>query len=187
LLSIPGDAFLIHDLTKPLRLNSRFDLALCLEVAEHLPRSAAEILVNSLVDAAPAVAFSAAIPFQCGSHHVNEQWQTYWAALFKSHHYDVFDCVRPLIWTNPRVDPWYAQNLLLFAERDSDAHRRLNDVPKPTLPIDVVHPRHYLSWADPRKTTARKSLISILGIPFGIINTLHRKASLLLDMLHPPA
>jgi 2-polyprenyl-3-methyl-5-hydroxy-6-metoxy-1,4-benzoquinol methylase len=37
LLEIPEERFLPHDLTKPVRLERRFDLVLCLEVAEHLP------------------------------------------------------------------------------------------------------------------------------------------------------
>jgi SAM-dependent methyltransferase len=56
--------FVAHDLRRPLRLSRRFDLAICLEVAEHLPAERATGLVADLVEAAPAVLFSAAIPGQ---------------------------------------------------------------------------------------------------------------------------
>src|SRR5690242_16630203 len=41
LLQIPPDRFLVRDLSKPLDLGRTFDLALCLEVAEHLPKESA--------------------------------------------------------------------------------------------------------------------------------------------------
>src|SRR5687768_2487400 len=73
-LEIPLDHFLAHDLAKPLRLSRKFDLVVCLEVAEHLPRSRADSLVDDLAALGSTVLFSAAIPFQGGTHHVNEQW-----------------------------------------------------------------------------------------------------------------
>src|ERR1700685_413165 len=78
-LRFPVARFLAHDLTTPLRLDRRFDLAISLEVAEHLPESAAAVFVKSLTDAADIVVFSAAIPLQSGPGHVNEQWPPYWA------------------------------------------------------------------------------------------------------------
>src|SRR5689334_7856178 len=37
MLKIPVERFLSHDLNTPIRLGRKFDLAVCLEVAEHLP------------------------------------------------------------------------------------------------------------------------------------------------------
>ncbi len=83
-------AFVAHDLSKP---GINFDnavvgvrveepsIALCLEVAEHLPCSAADGLIDILT-AHPVVAFSAAIPGQGGWGHKNERWQSWWAAKF---------------------------------------------------------------------------------------------------------
>jgi hypothetical protein len=47
-LRIPGDRLKLHDLTAPLNLDRRFDLALSLEVGEHLPPRAAPVLVRTL-------------------------------------------------------------------------------------------------------------------------------------------
>jgi SAM-dependent methyltransferase len=144
LLAIPRELFQAEDLTRPLVLNRRFDLAISLEVAEHLPAEVADSFVGSLVNAAPAVVFSAAIPEQDGFRHLNTQWPRYWAGLFASHRYRVVDCLRPQIWENEAVDFWYRQNLLVFAEDDVIAA-------SPTLqaergvrrPLDVVHPSHW--------------------------------------------
>ena len=74
LLQIPLEKFLPPDLSKPLQLDRRFDLAVSLEVAEHLPEECAATFVASLVALAPVVAFSAAISHQGGHQNVNEQW-----------------------------------------------------------------------------------------------------------------
>jgi SAM-dependent methyltransferase len=59
-----------------------FDLATCMEVAEHLPPAAAGAFVRALTELAPALLFSAAIPRQGGTGHINEQWPSDWARLF---------------------------------------------------------------------------------------------------------
>src|SRR5438552_2146277 len=85
LLQIPQDRFRAVDLAKPFSLGRVFDLAVCLEVAEHLPPDCASGFVKSLARLAPVVLFSAAIPKQGGNHHTNEQWPDYWAKLFGEH------------------------------------------------------------------------------------------------------
>src|SRR6266566_4538069 len=87
LLAIPDVQFLPLDITQPISLSRTFDLALCLEVAEHLEAKFADRLIASLVRLAPVILFSAAIPKQGGFHHVNEQWPDYWAAFFEKHGY----------------------------------------------------------------------------------------------------
>ena len=118
-LVIPSESFVTHDLSKPLELDRRFDLALSLEVAEHLPRASAPRFIATLVGLAPIVLFSAAIPGQGGTDHVNERWPDYWASLFAEHGFTPVDAIRPRIWTNAEVEPWYAQNILMFASRDA--------------------------------------------------------------------
>jgi SAM-dependent methyltransferase len=113
-LEIDRSLFEIADLTAPMKLDRTFDLAICLEVAEHLPQSAAATLVESLTRAAPAVVFSAAIPGQGGVNHINEQWQDFWVAEFAKHGYKAVDVIRPVIWQNPDIRYWYKQNILLF-------------------------------------------------------------------------
>ncbi|HEX3453762.1 MAG TPA: class I SAM-dependent methyltransferase [Gaiellaceae bacterium] len=110
----------------------RHDLALCLEVAEHLPPASAERLVASLTRAAPVIAFSAAIPGQDGFGHVNCQWPDYWRELFAAHGYQQYDVIRSRIWNDDRVVWWYAQNMFLYsATRSFEGD---------SIPERVVHP-----------------------------------------------
>jgi SAM-dependent methyltransferase len=113
-LQIPDQYFRVHDLRKALNLERKFDLCLCLEVAEHLPSNLAEQLVNSLTGISDAILFSAAIPLQGGEDHVNEQWPDYWVSLFKKKGYVMIDYLRNKIWMDEDVEWWYAQNILLF-------------------------------------------------------------------------
>jgi SAM-dependent methyltransferase len=113
-LEIPTDCFRAADLNRPLAVDQKFDLAVCLEVAEHIPPAAGAGLVKCLTQLAPVVLFSAAVPMQGGTHHVNEQWPDYWAAAFSGYRYKRIDAIRKLIWKNREVDWWYRQNVFLF-------------------------------------------------------------------------
>jgi SAM-dependent methyltransferase len=106
------------DVSRPLQLDRTFDLAIRLEVAEHLPPDAAGGFVQSLAGLAPVVLFSAAVPDQGGVGHLNEQWPSYWAELFTANGFAVVDCLRDRIWRDQRVEWWYRQNLLLFVRQD---------------------------------------------------------------------
>jgi SAM-dependent methyltransferase len=140
-LRIPQERFQVADLAKPTRIEGRFDLVVSLEVAEHLPPGSAEGFVEFLTSLGPVVAFSAAIPNQGGTGHVNEQWPDYWAELFAKRGYVPCDVVRQRIWNDERIAWWFRQNLLLFVDRE-----RLGRYPKlPERPnrevLPLVHPR----------------------------------------------
>ena len=140
-LLIPPQQFRAVDLNRPFQTPERYDLALCLEVAEHLPKRAARSLVAGLVSAAPAVLFSAAIPGQPGTHHVNPQFPEYWCRLFAEHGYLALDAVRPAICWDSRVEPWYRQNLILYVDRTYyEGSRRLRNF----LPVES--PEELLPW-----------------------------------------
>jgi hypothetical protein len=106
------------DLEKPLVLNRRFDLAICLETAEHVSPEAADVLVESLVRHAPVVLFSAAIPFQRGPGHVNEQWAYFWAKKFMKFRYGALDFLRCQFRFDEQILWWYRQNTILYVDFD---------------------------------------------------------------------
>jgi hypothetical protein len=145
-LAIPPELYLERDLTGGVELDRRFDLAVSLEVAEHLPADAAAGFVDSLVALAPAVLFSAAIPQQGGRNHVNEQWPDYWAEHFARHGYLPVDCIRPRIWDRPGVAFWYQQNILIFAEPsllEGNAKLKAEHELSRSRPLNLVHPDQF--------------------------------------------
>lgn len=113
----PGESeFMVADLTQPLELDRGFDLALCLEVVEHLPESSANLLVNTLTDLAPLVLFSSAHPGQGGQGHINERWPVYWQRRFSQHGFVALDIVRGPLCDNPVVLDCYRRNAMLYVE-----------------------------------------------------------------------
>ena len=137
-LRIPRDRFVAADLAAPFSVDRTFDLAVSLEVAEHLPLASASSFIEALVALAPAVLFSAAIPGQPGFDHVNTQWPEFWAALFAQHGYHPIDPVRPRIWLDERVDWWYRQNVILYLNHA--LHQKFDDGREAEALQRVVHP-----------------------------------------------
>jgi SAM-dependent methyltransferase len=132
LQNLKEEEFLATDLSFPFQLDRQFDLVICLEVAEHLKESSADTLITSLTCHSDAILFSAAIPFQGGQNHLNEQPPQYWIEKFEQHGYQVYDPIRPLVWDSPEVDVWYKQNMFLFSKKTLD-------LPVPAYK-HIVHP-----------------------------------------------
>ena len=151
MLVIPEQAFTPRDLEQPLNIGKKADLAVCLEVAEHLDSSKSEQLVGSLVEMAPVIFFSAAIPFQGGAHHVNEQWPDYWSKIFRKNGYVPVDCLRRKIWNDGRVSFFYAQNILIYVNKNKlteyqKLKREIEAGYNEALPF--VHPHMYLYYSE---------------------------------------
>lgn len=115
-LFIDKKDFHSFNLEERITLNRRFDLAMTLEVAEHLTPARADSFVEDLTKLSDVILFSAAIPAQGGTNHVNEQWQSYWAKKFLRFGYVAIDCIRPKIWTTNDVSFWYRQNIFIYAK-----------------------------------------------------------------------
>ncbi len=113
------------DREPPAQVGTGFDLALCLEVAEHVPAEFASRLVAFLVTLAPFIVFSSAPPGQGGHLHVNEQPASYWDALFAEHGY-AFDVQRSARLSSAFQKsgvkgPWYIENTRVFATPDGSS------------------------------------------------------------------
>jgi SAM-dependent methyltransferase len=117
-LEIPSKYFRAMDLCRPAEIGRQFDLVISLEVAEHLAPTAADEFISYLTSLGPVVLFSAAIPDQGGTGHLNEQWPAYWNSLFQKKDYKCIDCVRGNFWAHDDVAPWYIQNMFFFVRQD---------------------------------------------------------------------
>ena len=143
MLKVPEEKVLFKDLKEQLNIEEKFDLVMSLEVAEHLPEDKAELFIENLVKLGDVVLFSAAIPGQGGTFHINEQYPEYWAKLFHSKGYVVLDAIRPFVWNSPQVDFWYKQNILLYVKKERlKNYPRLLEFEKSTFPdyLSRIHP-----------------------------------------------
>jgi len=141
LLVDPAEFVCVDLANPPQDLGRRFDLALSLEVAEHLPPTSADRFVGFLTSLAPVVVFSAAVPWQVGTHHINEQYPGYWATRFEAHGFVAFDAIRPRVWYDQEVEFYYRQNTIIYVRRDRAAEfERTAGLSTLVHPLDVVHP-----------------------------------------------
>ncbi|MDO8391781.1 MAG: methyltransferase domain-containing protein [Actinomycetota bacterium] len=135
-LMIPPEQFIEAELAEPLCLGRKFDLAVSLEVAEHLPYAVGGTFVASLCEHADLVLFSAAPPGQGGIGHINMEWPSYWAGLFGQHGFRGADLFRARFWNDEAIMWWYRQNLLLFGTEQRLAECCIS----PTTVLDLAHP-----------------------------------------------
>ncbi len=149
LLHLDRSRIRIVDASRPFCVEREFDLAVSVEVAEHLPEESAAGFVESLVKLAPVALFSAAAPGQGGTNHLNEQWPSYWAGHFARHGYALIDCLRDRIWRDQRIDWWYRQNLLLFVRQDRAAQFAAAPPKGMAAALDRVMPYALRFAADP--------------------------------------
>jgi len=145
-LRIDSQYVAIQDLEQSFNLHRSFDLIISLEVAEHLSPMTASTFIASLVSHGDIILFSAAIPYQGGHNHINEQFLSYWADLFDKFDFVPIDIIRGQIWDDKDIHWWLRQNILLFIRRSA-----INDKAfflkyiNSYKPLSIVHPEVYRS------------------------------------------
>lgn len=129
------------DLNMKWDLCRKYDLVICLEVAEHLRADSASIIVETLCSHADLVLFSAACPHQPGQGHINCQWPEYWQQLFNDNCFYCEDFLRPQIWNQAFPEYWYKQNIFLasLSHEKAGKEQRIHSHVHPALYEEWVH------------------------------------------------
>lgn len=136
-LLIDSEKFREADLERNLQVNRKFDLVVCMEVAEHLHQQFANAFIKNLVNISDIILFSAALPGQEGTFHFNEQFPEYWAKKFSDHGYKCLDIIREKIWNDHEISFWYRQNAVLYVKKEVlEQHAALKAVSKS---VDITH------------------------------------------------
>ncbi len=103
----------------------KFDLAISIEVAEHIEKEYAGVFVDTLCALSDTVVMTAAPPGQGGTMHVNEQPKHYWVGGFRSRGFE-YDSVRTESLADgimaakskgEHVANWFAPNIMCFRRR----------------------------------------------------------------------
>lgn len=174
------------DLNKPLVHKEKYELAISLEVAEHLDSSSAQNFIELMTHLSEVVIFSAAYTKQGGINHINEQPNTYWANLFKSYNYFPYDLFRPIFWGNNDIAFWYQQNTFLYIKQDSAIMRLITNAGYCQIEnisfMDCIHPYLYnckLSQIDYLEHLSVIKFIAKKIIPKSIQQSLRRLVGLI--------
>ncbi len=139
-LYIPENRFYVQDLELNFSMDKKFDLVLCLEVAEHLSESSADILVDNLIRLGDIIVFSAAIINQGGQNHINEQPFDYWMIKFAKKGFRFYDVFREYFWNNSSINGWYKQNMFLIVPEKFDLGSYGFDIDTSKNIRQYVHP-----------------------------------------------
>lgn len=124
--------------------SKRYDLAVCLEMAEHVSANRADYIIKTLTQAADVIYFSGATPYSGGMHHINEQWQSYWISKFEHEGYIMVDYIRPKIWNNRNVCYFYAEESFLFVKKEKiEDFPELKQEIRDNVICNLVHPIHF--------------------------------------------
>jgi SAM-dependent methyltransferase len=126
------------DLNKKIPKTKKYDLAMCLEVAEHLDEKRADSFIEDLTDLSDIILFSAAIPGQEGTQHINEQFLKYWINKFNHNGYICYDVIRPIIWEVDTISWWFRQNIVLFVKDGTIIKKDLSNMQTFNC-YDLVH------------------------------------------------
>lgn len=147
-LLIDPARFTPTDLAGPFSEPEPFDLAMTLEVAEHIDAAQADQFVANLAGLSDTILFSAAIAGQGGQHHVNERPLGYWLDKFARHGFALYDVLRPRLWHNEDVCWWYRQNMVVLARAGSPYRDGLQRAAATNPPlIDLAHPAGFAQKA----------------------------------------
>lgn len=113
---IPQEHILQHDLREPFEVSKKYDLAISIEVAEHIPERFSDTFVSTISKSSNTIVLTAAQPGQGGDHHVNEQPKSYWVQKFEKrgfiHDEEQAKTLAQLL--EVEHSDWVKDNLLLF-------------------------------------------------------------------------
>lgn len=171
-LADPTIKLINTELESNVSLKEKFDLAISMEVAEHLSPERGSSFVKDLTKHAPVVLFSAAIPGQRGIHHINERKQDYWVNEFRKHGFECFDVVRAKFWNDSSIGPAYRQNCFLFAKPEV----KLNINQEFLLPdsmVNLVHPVVFDRELD-REPALLETIKNIVNLPRVMLRKIRR-------------
>jgi SAM-dependent methyltransferase len=143
----PSIEFRAADLDSDIPTVGTFDLAMSLEVAEHLQPASSERFADALTRHSDAILFSAAFAAQPGTNHINTRLHSYWGEMFLNGGYRLFDFFRPRFWSDRRVEPWYRQNTFLYVKTEHPLFDALTAAGERAAEdarfVDAVHPWLY--------------------------------------------
>jgi len=115
----PPARFVLADLCQPLNLRVKFDAVLCLEVAEHLPESAEDILCQTLArHTGNWLVFTAAPPGQKGRFHINLKPMQHWMSKLSTaglSHQPEMTADWQKLWRGMAVMDYFIDNLMIFS------------------------------------------------------------------------
>lgn len=119
---IKKDNFIVYDLRKRYFPKKKYDLCLCLEVAEHIDEEYSNMLIDSLISSSSTIIFTAAPPGQGGHDHCNLKPKGWWIKKFKNKKFnfinDLTNDLKKEMEKIKHIQVWYINNLMVFKKEE---------------------------------------------------------------------
>ena len=164
----------LENLEQSIKLQRKFDLAISLEVAEHLTENRAKSFVSDICCAADLVLFGAAIKGQGGINHINEQLPSYWINLFRENNYECLDFFRGNFWDSQNIGSGYIQNTFLYLKK-GDERKKLFSQAEIKPIYDVYHPIIFERYRHPKYCGLKTYIRTTPRIPQLIVKAISRR------------
>lgn len=148
LLVIDQNDFIKCDFEKNIPDFIKCDLAISIEFAEHISSKKSDSIIDFLVQSAPIIVFSAAIPNQGGVNHINEQRHNFWANKFAERNFECLDIIRNDIIFDSDIEYYLRQNVFLFVDKNSNKYIELAKYEK-LIPNEFEIVSSYILNKDP--------------------------------------
>lgn len=140
---IRGKDYIIHADIFDYHFDHKVDLAVSLEVAEHLQPETSLMFVDKLIEASDMILFSAAYPGQNGDGHINCRFLKEWMEIFASKGYCVDDVatyhMKEHIVFDKKVTGWFTRNAVILVNKA---------VKKRTWIAPPIPKNMYVFWLD---------------------------------------
>lgn len=118
---IRSDRFLLYDLRNRLHLEKKYDLCLCIEVAEHIEEKYSDALISNLSSSSCLIIFTAAGLRQPGVDHCNLKPHQWWIEKFKKFGFvldkESTEWLREELRGNPDIEKSLVKNWHIFKTR----------------------------------------------------------------------
>ncbi len=115
---INEENFILFDLRDPFDAKQKFDLCLCLEVAEHIEEKHSDQLLQNLTGSADTIIFTAAPPGQEGVDHCNLKPKQWWIEKFEKCGFQfckkLTEELKAALDKIIHFETWYIENLIIF-------------------------------------------------------------------------
>jgi len=110
----------LYDLRNEFNPKKKYDVAMSVEVAEHIPTKLSDRLVSTLVKSSDLIVLTAAQKGQGGTDHINEQPKSFWIEKFEKRGFEfkkelTNEIVLEMKKTN--IPWWIYENFMVFKER----------------------------------------------------------------------
>ncbi len=124
-LLVDKNIVVMHDLRKPYTFSRKWDIAISIEVAEHVDKLYTNNYIKILTDSSNIVILTAAQPGQGGTAHVNEQTPEWWKEKFGKFGFTLDEEATNHLKNEIRnakanggyVTDWFEPNILIFKRK----------------------------------------------------------------------